>query len=344
MINISSSWQALTADGASNSLQPSIHTVKLDESKDFTFDADTMINFETCVQLTKPDNCTDKKCNISISAEKPLSFSRLIVVSESKRAEIFDGSSGEYRFTKSGELLDDSDPEMIMFKLDIFLEKPCDNTLKLHLTGVDEDCWLLGVYVFLSDSTTKDLASSSKRLMGIGNQTRFNLEEMNSLLKTTELSDKAQSFKTLFETFQNTAAFPISNIPQIPPLQILDSKCTKMLNNNCSTSTIQSASSNEQILRGSLSGSDACDTKNELSSDGYNFLKHFNSLPGNFNNGSSGDCKCNHDCCEQQAKVLESAIKELEVKIFNKLFEIEKKQEHKMDQILEMLSSKKCTD
>ena len=343
-MNVSSSWEALTADGASNSLQPSIHTVNLEESKDFTFDPDTMINFETCVQLTKPYGSTDRKCNISISADKPLSFSRVIVISESKRAEIFDGSLGEYRFTKSGELLDDSDPDMIMFKIDIFLEKPCHNTLKLHLTGVDDDCWLLGVYVFLSDSTTKDLALTSNKPMGIGNQTRFNIEEMNSLLKTTELSDKAQSFKTLFETFQNTANFPISNIPQIPSLQRLDSNCSRILNDSCSTSTIQSASSNEEILRDSLSGSEACDTKKVLSSDGSNLLKHFNSSPGNFDDGGSGDCKCNHNCCGQQTKVLESSIKELEVKIFNKLSDIEKKQEQKLDQILEMLSSKKCID
>lgn len=84
--------------------------------------------------------------------------------------------------------------------------------------------------------------------------------------------------------------------------------------------------------------------KKLLSSDGSNILKHFNSPPGNFNDGGSGDCKCNHNCCGQQTKVLESSIKELEVKIFNKLSDIEKKQEQKLDQILEMLSLKKCTD
>ena len=114
MISVTSTWDAVAANGSSNALQSSIRTVSAKETNNFKFDADSMVDFESCAQLTKPSNCHEK-CNLMITS-KHLPLSRIILVSESKRAEICDGKTKEYKFTKPGELLDDSDPDMIMFK------------------------------------------------------------------------------------------------------------------------------------------------------------------------------------------------------------------------------------
>ena len=152
MISLTSTWDAIAANASSNTLQASVRTISGKESESFKFDADTMIDFESCAQLTKPPNAYDKKCNLTISSTRGIPFSRIVVISESKRAEILDGNSEEYKFTKQGELLDDSDPDMILFKKDIILEKPCNTSIKLYLTGIDENCWLLGVFIFILDN------------------------------------------------------------------------------------------------------------------------------------------------------------------------------------------------
>merc|ERR1712062_961511 len=110
---------------------------------------------------------------------------------------------------KPAVLLDDSDPDMIMYKNDITLEKSCNTSIKLYLTGLSESCWLLGIFVF----TTKIelIPPNVNGFFGITKQKRFDLEQMNSLLKETELSGKAQSFKDLFETFQKTGPLTASN-------------------------------------------------------------------------------------------------------------------------------------
>lgn len=56
---------------------------------------------------------------------------------------------------------------------------------------------------------------------------------------------------------------------------------------------------------------------------------------------NSNICMCNNKCFENQEKIIERALKQLEVKIFDKLTEIERKQEQKMNQILDMLSNQK---
>ena len=331
MISLTSTWEAIAANGSSNPLQASVRTISERESENFKFDADSMIDFESCAQLTKPSNCNDKKCNITISSTKGLPFSRLIIISESKRAEILDGNSEEYKFTKQGELLDDSDPDMIMFKMDIILEKPCSTSIKVHLTGIDENCWLLGAYIFLLDNKIGSTTSNLNGFLGISKQTRFDLEEMNSLLKTSELSDKAQSFKSLFETFQKTGPYAVSN-------QSLNSD--KFSSGNCDSSnmssdissTLSSASSEtilqDVIQKAVINGGIPPPDKMNIIKDLYLSSKSVS---------SSGDFNREHKCCEQQS-VISQELKDLEAKVFKRIEEMEKRQEEKLNQILDILS------
>lgn len=343
MITISSSWDGTAADGGANSLQQCIRKISVEEAKNFKFDLDTMIEFESCAQLTKPRNCTEKKCNILLSSNKLVQFSRFLIISESKRAEIFNGSSGEYKFTKSGELIDDSDPDMNIYLIDIHLEKPCSSNVKVYLTGVDQNCWLLGVFVFLSDTSIESTLRNVDGTLGIENKSRFDLEEMNSLLKTTDLSDKAQSFKTLFETFQKSSSIQLPNIPlSIDPLSAtirkneLDTLSNKAANSAVlEKANVQNAQERQERKATSNASSGQkinLDLLNDLS-----LLSNLNVLPANISDGS-GDCKCDHKCCKEQVKLVENSMKELEARVFKKLTEMETNQQHKMNQILEILN------
>merc|ERR550539_1269971 len=74
------------------------------------------------------------------------------------------------------------------------------------------------------------------------------------------------------------------------------------------------------------------DLLNDLS-----LLSNLNVLPANISDGS-GDCKCDHKCCKEQVKLVENSMKELEARVFKKLTEMETNQQHKMNQILEILN------
>ena len=225
MFTISSTWDAIAPDGSTTSLPQCLRTIK--DSQDFKFDSETMIDVGSCVQLVKPSKSSGNKCNISVSPKDiSSSASRLLIISESRRVEVLSGLSGEYKFTSSGKLLDDSDPEMVMFMIDITLEKPCHEPLKLNLTGIEEKCWLLAVFVFVSGDEIKR-SSNFPEIPGVTTQSRFDLEEMNALLKSTELSDNAQSFKTLFETFQSTASFPTLGSTMMTSFPTLSSTMVK---------------------------------------------------------------------------------------------------------------------
>ena len=323
MISVTSTWDAVAANGSSNALQSSIRTVSAKETNDFKFDADSMVDFESCAQLTKPSNCHEK-CNLMITS-KHLPLSRIILVSESKRAEICDGKTKEYKFTKPGELLDDSDPDMIMFKNDIVLEKPYTTSVELYLTGIEETCWLLGVFVFTLE--TESIPPNLNGFLGIGQQKTFNLEQMNSLLKETELSGNAKSFKDLFETFQKTGPYTapndVLNVDKISPSLISDISST--------LSAVSSDTRLSIVKEHSVNGKPS-------STDQYNLVKGQYIATNSFRDMSSDDCECNHKCCEKQTTLFKEALEQIETNVLEKIAKLEKKQDDKFNQILEILS------
>ena len=331
MVSLTSTWKAVPANSCSNALQRSVRTISAKETNSFTFDADSMIDFESCTQLSKPSKGDDKKCNLTITPLKHESFSRIILISESKRAEVLEGNSGEYKFTKPAELLDDSDPDMIMFKNDIILDRPCDTSIKLYLTGIEESCWLLGVFVFMSEK--ESIPPNINGLLNQGKQTRFDLEQMNSLLKETKLSGKAQSFKNLFETFQKTGPYSTPNgLLNLDKMNMGDTVNSSLMSDISST---LSANSSEAKLTSALYD----DVINkQLNSDKFSVLNKQYFATNSMNDLRSGDCKCNHKCCEKQTIIFKETLEQIESNVLEKISELEKKQDEKFNQILDILS------
>ena len=92
----------------------------------FEFDPETMIEVESCLQLSRPSSEIESseiesseiessktessekvrcKCELTFGASIPnVSVSKFVLVSECKRAEVY-GPNGEYKLTKEGVLL-----------------------------------------------------------------------------------------------------------------------------------------------------------------------------------------------------------------------------------------------
>jgi hypothetical protein len=98
-------------------------------------------------------------------------------------------------------VIDDSDEELIVFLKDGQLSH---TSVTLKLTGVQDRCWILGLNVVTRPAEANSVPEG-----------RFDLSKMNSMLngQDVELSDKAQDFKKLFETFQKSK--PPSMMPMM---------------------------------------------------------------------------------------------------------------------------------
>jgi len=322
MTSITSTWDSMAANGDAGSLQQCIRKVSQEEAKDFEFDADSMIDFESCFQLTKPTDCVDQKCNLMLSSNEFNSHSRILIVSESKRVEVFDYSSGEYKFTKIGELVDGTDPDMMLFKIDVLLDKSTANNVRLQLTGTRDNFWLLKIFVFMSD-TTKD-SSMHLTAKTMGSSSRFNIEEMNEMLKSAELSDKAQNFKGLFETFQKSQ----SVLPPFNP-SLMGSLINSITNESKESGFTSSTSSTPNEKHKGDANGDILPGLDKFYPPQR--LDSARTFPNN-----SGDCTCDKKCCVEQNQKIESSMKELEDRILTKLTEIEAKQEQKLNRIIEI--------
>ena len=116
-------------------------------------------------------------------------ISSILIVSESKRIELYAGKNEEYLSTFNGQMLEESDSDMKVYSISVEITRPL-NECSLKLTGVSQSCWILGIIVSYSTKSPEMIQES------------FNVENVNSLLDNSQLSDKAAEFKKLFETFQ----------------------------------------------------------------------------------------------------------------------------------------------
>jgi hypothetical protein len=91
--------------------------------------------------------------------------------------------------------LDDSDPDMILFLVEVDFSKLKLSNFCVKLTGLEDKCWILALHLGLNRSQPPSFPLST---------TRFNLQEMNQLLGDEKLSEKAKEFKQLFENFQKS--------------------------------------------------------------------------------------------------------------------------------------------
>ncbi len=205
-IKIQSNWTVPSAD---KTLRQCLRIVE--DGREFDPDS---VKPENCVQLVKSDG--NSNCQLSLELPPNQGFSQFNLASQSKRCEVFEGSSespGAYLTTLTGTLLgktsaskdsshclnhcsfgfsDDSDEELVVFSIQGSLKSlSSTNKVSLKLTGVQESCWILGIEVSIVPLKP--------------NCDRFNLSKLNSVLdEGGELSDKAKDFKMLFETFQKS--------------------------------------------------------------------------------------------------------------------------------------------
>ena len=119
LIVVKSSWPVSAPDiggdqtpklstGTENLLQKNL---KIHQGS-FDFDPETIVEVESCVQLTCPflesDGPTEKnwsQCELTFECNsRNVSVSRIVLASQCKRAEMY-GPTGEYKITKEGVLL-----------------------------------------------------------------------------------------------------------------------------------------------------------------------------------------------------------------------------------------------
>jgi len=182
LLSISSNWTT------NSDLEKCSTIFKDSDFQDFN---EEDLDASNCVQLTRPNSCLDSP-QVSVSLkESDRYISRLILISQSKRIEVSEGTfenPGSYIQTLTGKLSEDSDDDFKVYTIQNQLEKSKTSQLNLKLTGIQDSCWILNLVVITMP--TEKIASD-----------RFNLTGLNPDLA---LSDNAKDFKKLFETFQKT--------------------------------------------------------------------------------------------------------------------------------------------
>lgn len=197
MNKISSNW---------NSASDIEKCAEITKDSDFKGFQEESLDASNCIQLTRPEQCQDS-LYLTIKVEDLQVISRIVLVGQSKRVEIFAGSwtdPGPYLKTICGTLSEDSDDDFKVFLFNDLIQDPKHSQITLKLTGIQDSCWLLNMIIVTSQSSF--------------NPDRFDLSNLSPDLL---LSDKAKDFKKLFETFQKTK--PPSLIPTQADPEILKS-------------------------------------------------------------------------------------------------------------------------
>jgi len=166
-------------------------------------------------------------------------------------------------FKLSFSLSDDSDPDMILFLLEIdFSRLKLWSNFVVKLTGLATDqCWVLALHLGLEKSTTTNSIP-----------TRFNLQEMNRILEggsgDAKLSDKAREFKQLFETFQKTQPASLIGPFFSPPIvgphleSLMTSNQSKLIMSEITNQSVTAETSSESPL--TKQSCDSCVTELKL--------------------------------------------------------------------------------
>ena len=77
-------------------------------------------------------------------------ISRLILISQSKRIEVSEGTfenPGSYIQTLTGKLSEDSDDDFKVYTIQNRFEKSKSSQLNLKFTGIQDSCWILNLVV-----------------------------------------------------------------------------------------------------------------------------------------------------------------------------------------------------
>lgn len=289
IIKIETNWSTTSA------LSKCIGVVDETDFKGINHDDVEAVN---CVECKQPEDTKDP-LRLSLTLSDPNKvISRICVISQSKRIEIHEGdleNSGSYITTVSGSLLDDSDDDFLVYNIDETL-----NTISLFprillkfTNIVGDSCWILK---FTIVQKIKDTS--------LNNFNRFNLHSLDSMLQkdNVKLSNNAQEFKQLFETFQKSG----------PPSTMLGLMQGGLPQN------FESAA--QSLILAKSSGDTTEDT----------------SIINSAIPSSRDKSKVLHDCdqCSFQMSEMEKRLK-------TKIEELERTQNEKLDKIISLLSSTK---
>jgi hypothetical protein len=183
---------------------------------------DELINAEDCVHLSKPASSGDEDSTAcwltaSIARASHIRFARITIVSEAKRVELY-RTNGEYLRTFEGVLLEDSDPDLCAFSVAVEASEYSLSACQLKLTGLADGCWVLAVRIAYAESDGFKSEGS-----------RFAADQLSARLGDVMLSEKAQGFKTLFDTFQ--ASLPKGLVsPEVMAVQAMQSVHSRSAN------------------------------------------------------------------------------------------------------------------
>ena len=157
-------------------------------------DLDEMMDPESCVFLS-PGEENDERGHLEISGP----VASVTMVTDNQRWEVL--GNMQYLFSSSGKLIKELEP-LKVYSVEMSLKSsPCGG-YKLRLPPSVQSCWIYSVFV---EKSTLPLKSSPAA--------HFDLENIKNLMSDTKgLSNNAETFKTLFDTYQ-------SSNPLLGPIQ-----------------------------------------------------------------------------------------------------------------------------
>ena len=114
----------------------------------------------------------------------------------------------QYLFSKSGKLIEKVD-EASVYLVEICLKNEVHDKFILRLPPSIKSCWIYSIFV--EKKTTPVMKPNFNQ--------HFDVESINGLLaSSSQLSSKAEKFKTLFDNFQGTGATSMSmSLPTAVP-------------------------------------------------------------------------------------------------------------------------------
>ncbi|XP_046997149.1 uncharacterized protein LOC124612792 [Schistocerca americana] len=150
-------------------------------------DLESVVSLETCVHLSAKDDL--QPCILELRPEK-LKIKSFVIVSEARIVEIY-GNCGEYILTSHGDFFDECQ-DLVVFVIEVKLPQPSQEcTIKFARTKDKEQMWLFGIHIFAENCTN------------LTPQNTINFQNVNNILKESghQLSEKAEKYKKLLQLY-----------------------------------------------------------------------------------------------------------------------------------------------
>lgn len=285
-------------------------------------DLESVVSLETCVHLSAKDDL--QPCILELRPEK-LKIKSFVIVSEARIVEIY-GNCGEYILTSHGEFFDECQ-DIVVFVIEVKLPQPLQEcTIKFARTKDKDQMWLFGIHIFAENCTN------------LPPQNTINFQNVNNILKESghQLSEKAEKYKKLLQLYGSY--WDQNKYQKRPPnaqnlLKMLEVECLSQYNQigaqaknvtRCLTDILPSFSIRQK--------ENPPDTSSECSELNYR------------------DVAVQHQSCDtitedmklyisEQCDIIEKRILS---KVEEKLEELDRKQNQKLDKILCLLGKLEC--